>query len=401
MESLDRLEPESLPPCEHPDPIDFASLMPDESLFPVDLFREVLDHVVKREGQKLLQYGPVAGYPPLREYIAARLKRLGVPLTAEQVMVVNGSQQGLDLVFRSMIDPGDAVVVESPTYAAVLPLLAQYQAQILSVSMTPRGADVDALESYLRRGPVKLVYTMPNLHNPTGISMDSANRERLLALARRSETPLVEDDFESGLGLDENSPPLKALDQAGLVVYLGTFSKGLFPGLRLGWIVAPLGVVRVLGQAKMYSDYHTSLLLQAAVLEFCQRDYYDQHLRALGRVGTEKRRALFEALGRHLPAGTSWTEPAGGHAVWLTVPEGLDSRLRVTDALHEGVLFAPGTRFFPGRGGERHLRLSVSRVPVARIEEGVMRLGSVVERQLAAERRGAATEFTGEPAYHL
>jgi DNA-binding transcriptional MocR family regulator len=399
MEAVERLEREFAPQSDHPDPIDFASLFPDEDLFPVEPFRKVMDLVLRRQGKELLQYGPVAGYAPLREYIAARLAVRGVKVSPADVLIVNGSQQGLDLIFRALLDPADAVAVESPTYSAVLPVLAHYQAQVVSVPMTVRGLDLGALESVLARRPVKLIYTMPTFHNPTGISLDLSAREALLRLAVRYQVPIVEDDFEFDLRFaGKGTPPLMALDEAGLVLYLGTFSKGLFPGLRLGWVVAPAAVTRVLGRAKMLADYHTSLLLQASVLEFCRRGHYDAHLRGLARLGRKKGQRLLEAMGRHFPPGTTWTYPEGGHAFWITLPEGLRAERLLAEAEREGVLFTPGATFFSGSGGERSLRLSISRVPLERIDEGVARLAAIIKRHLAAQPSRVTAH---EPAFHI
>lgn len=402
IEAVERQERDFAPQTDHPDPIDFASLFPDEDLFPIDPFREVIDLVLRRQGKELLQYGPVAGYGPLREYIAERLAARGVKVSPEQVLIVNGSQQGLDLIFRALVDPGDAVAVESPTYSAVLPVLAHYQAHVVSVPMTVRGMDLGALDSVLARRPVKLIYTMPTFHNPTGISMDVAARQSLLRLAARRQVPLVEDDFEFDLRFGgKSTPPLKALDDSGLVLYLGTFSKGLFPGLRLGWVVAPTEVTRVLCRAKMLADYHTSLLLQAAVLEFCRRGHYEAHLRSVARLGRKKGERLLESMRKHFPAGTSWTHPEGGHAFWITLAEGLRADRLLAEAQREGVLFTPGATFFSGTGGERCLRLSISRVSVERIEEGVRRLGAIIKRHLAALSSEPSPIVAHEPAFHI
>ena len=295
--SAERVRPISPSLAGHSHPVDFASLVPDEELFPIEPFRRVLDGVLRTEGKRLLQYGPAAGFPPLRAYIAERPRRRGVEADAENVLIVNGSQQALDLICRTLLDPGDRVAIESPTYTIVLPLLAQYQAEIEAIPMTERGLDLDALETVLERFRPKLIFTMPTFQNPTGITMDLPSRKRLLELAARHATPVVEDDFDSELRFDgDEVPSLKALDERESVLHIGTFSKGLFPGLRLGWIVAPRPVVSTLSRSKLVSDYHTSLLLQAAVVEFCRRGHYDRHLKRLAGIYREKSRKLTGAL---------------------------------------------------------------------------------------------------------
>jgi GntR family transcriptional regulator/MocR family aminotransferase len=401
MEAASRHLLPATPLTEHPDPIDFASLMPDEELFPVEPFRKMVDTVLGRQGKQLLQYGPVAGHPPLRHYIAQRLAEQSVAASADHVLIVNGSQQGLDLIFRTLVNPGDTVAVESPTYTVVLPVLAHYQAQVLAIPMTERGMDRDALESALARRSVRLIYTMPTFHNPTGITMDLDARKALLQIASRHGVPIIEDDFDSELRFDgEALPPIKALDVGGVVIYLGTFSKGLFPGLRLGWIVAPPELVRALSQAKMFTDYHTSLLLQAAVLEFCRRGHYEKHLRNLARVNREKSRLLVQSMSRYLPDGVSWTEPEGGYAFWITLPEWVSSELLNREGARAGVLFSPGSQFFTGGEGDRFLRLSISRVPAKRIPEGVERLGKLIEQHKAQES-GRSQQPAGEPVFHI
>ncbi len=402
MEAVTRFGQPPRPRTEHPNPIDFASLVPDEELFPIEPFREVLDTVLRHDAKQLLQYGPAAGYGPLRDYIASRLAERGVSVSANDVQVVNGSQQGMDLVFRTLVDPSDAVAVESPTYSAVLPVLAQYQARIQEIPMTARGMDLEALEAVLRRGPVKLLYTMPTFHNPTGITTDLESRKSLIALAERHRVPIIEDDFESDLRFDgEPLPPLKALDPTGLVLYLGTFSKGLFPGLRLGWIVAPPSVVDTLNRTKMYSDYHSGLLLQAAILEFCQRGFYDKHLSELATIHRKKSRRLVEAMSRHFPPEASWTEPEGGYAFWVTLPEGVSSQALLNESALAGVLFTPGSHFFVSERGDHHLRLSISRAPLDRIDEGVKCLGEIVKRLYMASGAHFRRQSTKESLFHI
>ena len=389
----------------HPDPIDFASLVPDEGLFPVEPFRVALDAVLEREGKKLLQYGPAAGHPPLRRYIAERLAERGVRTTTENVLIVNGSQQALDLICRTLLDPGDPVVVESPTYTIVLPLLAQYQAQIDEVAMTPRGMDLDALEAALTRSRPKLLFTMPTFHNPTGITMDLASRRRLVDLAARFRVPIVEDDFDSELRFNGKPvPPLKALDEQDCVAHIGTFSKGLFPGLRLGWIVAPRDVVVTLGRSKLISDYHTSLLLQAAVLEFCERGHYSEHLKKLAVIYREKSRKLIGALECYFPKGVSWTEPEGGFAFWVTLPENVSAEAVLAESSVDGVIFTPGANFFAHGQGKGFLRLSISRVPLEHIEVGIKKLGAALERLLdreTGEETSGSSPREQEPALHI
>jgi DNA-binding transcriptional MocR family regulator len=284
----------------------------------------------------------------------------------------------------------------------VLPVLAQYQAQLLNVPMTDHGMDLQAFENALVRQPVKLIYSMPTFHNPTGITMDLQSRKRLLQIAMKHRIPVIEDDFDSELRFTgEELPPLKALDEMGLVIYLGTFSKGLFPGLRLGWIVAPRAVVETLSRTKMFSDYHSSPLLQAAVLEFCRRGHYQEHLSRLTRIYRKKSRRLVDAMTRYFPAEISWTEPDGGYAYWITLPEGVSSQALLSESAPAGILFTPGTHFFTGDGGDCHFRMSISRVPVDRIDEGIRCLGEIIQRLLVATGLTKRHPSARETLFHI
>src|SRR5712692_1856369 len=260
------------PPSAETGVISFAGGMPDSGLFPTDAFRRVLNDVVRDEGETLLQYYPVAGYPPLRRYLATYLLRFGLEARPEDILIVNGSQQGFDLIARTFLDPGDAVAIEQPTYPRALQVFRAFGAQLHGVPWTPTGPDIEALERLLARRAPKLLYCQPTCHNPTGWTMSAETADGLLAAAVRHQVPVVEDGFDASLYYGARPPgPLKARDRAGVVVYIGTFSKILFPGLRLGWLVAPPPVMERLSAAKQLADLHTSALLQAAVHRFCER----------------------------------------------------------------------------------------------------------------------------------
>lgn len=368
------------------DVVDFAALAPDESLFPVDTFRELTTELLHERGRELLQYGPTQGDPELRELVAADLRGSGIEVGAGEIVIVNGIQQAIDLTLRVLVDPGDAVVVESPTYVTILPSLGLFRADILEVPMTVRGLDTDALERLLERRRPKLLYTMPSFQNPTGITMDLEARQRLLALAARHRVPILEDDYERNLRFTGDAlPTLKALDATGLVFYMGTFSKGLFPGLRLGWLAAPQPAIRHLHLAKRVSDLHTGSLTQAAVARFCARGHYRRHVEHLRDVYRERQRVLLDAMERHLPPGIGWTRPEGGFVLWVTLPPALGSSDVLRDAREAGVIATPGGCFFHGDQGEQHLRLSFARTDVDAIERGIRALGAVMRRRLARE----------------
>ena len=396
-----RLEDESerrralQPPAPDGDLISFAGGMPDSALFPTDAFRRVLNEVVREEGAALLQYYPVEGYPPLRRYLAGSLLRFGLQARPEEILIVNGSQQGFDLIARTFLDPGDPVAIEQPTYPRAMQVFRAAGAALLGVPWTADGPDPEALERLLARRAPKFFYCQPTCHNPTGLAMTAETAGRLLEAAVRHQVPIVEDGFDPALSWAVRPPgPLKARDRDGIVIYIGTFSKILFPGLRLGWLIAPPPVIERLAAAKQLADLHTSALLQAAVHRFCERRVLERHLARVAREYARRRALLLEALRRRMPEGVTWTEPQGGFSLLVTLPAGLSAQALLARALERGVAYTPGAAFFAdGEAGQTTLRLSFSAVPAARIDEGVRRLAEVIRdarRRLRAAPAPAA-----------
>ena len=373
--------------------VSFAGGMPDSSLFPTEAFRHVLNRVVREEGDVLLQYYPARGYPPLRKYLARYLLRFGVETTPDEMLIVNGSQQGFDLIARTFVDPGDFVAVEQPTYPRALQVFRAAGAQMLAVPWAREGPRPDVLERLLDRHTPKLFYCQPNCHNPSGLSITPDTGRRLLAAAARREVPIVEDGFDPSLYYGRRpATPLKALDADGVVIYIGTFSKILFPGLRLGWVVAAAPVIERLVEAKQLADLHTSALLQAAVHRFCERRLLDRHAARVAAEYGQRRTLLVEALRRRMPAGVTWTEAEGGFSLLLTLPPGLDAATLLPAAIARGVAFTPGRPFFVDGGGERTLRLSFSSVSARRIDEGTRRLAETIKSALKRPHASRASE---------
>jgi len=266
--------------------------------------------------------------------------------------------------------------MEQPTYPRAMEVFRAAGAQLVPVPWAAEGPSVVALEGTLGRHRPKLLYCQPTAHNPTGLTMRPEVARQLLDAAARHHVPLVEDGFDGSLYYGERRPlPLRALDRDGLVIYIGTFSKILFPGLRLGWLVAPVPVIERLRAAKQLVDLGTSALLQAAVHHFCERRLLDRHVARVVGEYRRRRAVLLEALGRHMPADVTWTEPMGGFSLLLTLPAGCDATALLPRALRHGVAFTPGARFFLDDGaGDRTARLSFSSLPARRIEDGVRRL---------------------------
>jgi len=360
--------------------ISFAGGMPDSALFPTDAFRRVLNQVVRDEGAALLQYSPVGGYGPLRRYLAAYLLRFGIEARAEDILIVNGAQQGFNLIARTLVDPGDVVAIEQPTYTGAMQGFRAGGARLLPVEWDATGPRADVFQRLCERQAPKLFYCQSSGHNPTGLTIEPEAGRRLVAVATRYQVPIVEDGFDGSLHYRPRpGTPLKAADHAGIVIHIGTFSKILFPGLRLGWLVAPPPLVERLQAAKQLADLHTSALLQAAVHRFCERRLLERHVTRVTAEYARRRTLLLAALRRRMPEGVTWTEPHGGFSLLLTLPAGLTASALLPEAVHRGVAFTPGPAFFLDGAGERTLRLAFSSVAASRIDEGVRRLAETIK----------------------
>jgi len=360
-------------------PIDFASLEVDPRLYPLAEFRSVVRTVLAEAGPDALRYGDPKGYPPLREGIARRLRLHGISVSADEVLITSGSQQGLDLIVRMLCPPGSRAAVEVPTYARFLPLLALNGVEPVPVPMTPAGMDLDALERILAADPVRFVYSMPNFHNPTGITTQHAHRERLLSICQSAKTPLLEDGFEEDMKYFGKVPlPLKSIDGSGVVIYLGTFSKALFSGLRIGWITADRAAVDRLAAVKRFSDLSTSTLTQMAIDRFCRRGGYDLHLKRIHRVYRRRLLATLEEMDRRMPRGITWTRPVGGYTLWVKLPRRIGAAELRAHLLARGVAATPGAEFFPGARTSEFMRLCIARPDEGEIRTGIRRLGEAL-----------------------
>lgn len=360
------------------------SLIPDPSLYPLKAFRRSLNRVLDEGGTELLSYGGHHGNSALREVIAARLRAHGVDTAAEQLVLCQGASQGMSLAMRLYAEPGDWVAVEEPTYHNVLGVLVGLGLRAAPVPMTEDGPDLDVLERTLARAEVKLFYTMPSFHNPLGTTTSLANRRALLDVATRLGKPVIEDGFEMDLRYDGREvPPLAALDTNGVVVHLFSFSKSLFPGVRIGSICARGRALDGLLALKYTTDLSGVLVLQAAVADFVRRGGYDRHLENLRGRLRERRDVLLAALEAHMPEGTRWTRPQGGYQIWVELPEDIDSRALLRDAQAAGVMFSPGHQFHHDGRPSSGLRLTTALADSDEIRRGIEILGNLVRTQLA------------------
>lgn len=371
-----------------PDIISLAGGLPAPELFPIDEYRRAFEWILEADGAQALQYGPSEGYRPLRTLLAERLSRFGMRCTPEDLLVTNGSQQALDLLGKILLNPGDAVLVETPTYLGALQAFNQYQAKYASVSMDDDGMNVDEVERVLAQqhsdGPrIKFIYALPNFQNPTGRSMSLERRHRLVQLASHFGVPIVEDDPYGELRYEGPAlPTLKALDTDGSVIYLGTFSKILAPGFRLGWIRASPEVMETLLQGKQPSDLHTGMAQQMATYEVAKNGFVDQHIERIKAFYRERRDVMLGALGEHFPANARYTRPAGGLFVWAELPREIDTRELLVEAIQQKVAFVPGQGFHADGSGTNTMRLNFSNVPPDKLRVGVRRLGQAIQRRV-------------------
>jgi 2-aminoadipate transaminase len=386
---------ELLKVTQKPEIISFGGGLPAPDVFPVERFEQACHKVLSEKGSQALQYGTTEGYQPLREMIAHNMSRYGIVATADNVLITSGSQQALDLIGKLLINRGDRILVEAPTYLGALQAFNVYGAQYVSVPVDNDGLITEHLDASLRTGP-KFMYVLPNFQNPAGVTLSEGRRHQLILLADKYGIPIIEDDPYGQLRYEgEHIAPLVVLDRENLsrdngftlgnVIYLSTFSKTLAPGIRLAWIVAPEDVIVKLVQLKQAADLHTSTFNQYVAYEVAKDGFLDQHVKLIRQVYRERRDAMLQALHEYFPHEVTWTHPKGGLFLWVTMPPGTDSNLLFQAALAEEVAFVPGDSFYAPNGhneGGRHMRLNFSHSQPEQIREGIRRLSVAVKMQL-------------------
>ncbi|KKM12773.1 hypothetical protein SY88_01435 [Clostridiales bacterium PH28_bin88] len=379
--------------------ISFAAGIPAPELYPVEALREIQDELLEHHGLTTLQHCPTEGHYPLRETISRLLESRGITAPPEEVLILSGSQQGLDLAARVFLDPGDVIVVEEPSFFLALQVFRASGARVMGVPVDEDGMRLDVLEPVLARYRPKLIYTLPTFQNPTGVTMGLERRRQLLDLAYRYQVPILEDDPYGELRYEGNPlPPLKALDRFGYVIYLSTFSKVLFPGLRVGWLAAPRPVVRQFALTKQLVDLHSNNPSQWLLDRFFRRGVFDRHLQAVRGEYLHRRDTMLEALEQEGPPGFSWSRPEGGLYLWCRLPENLTSSRLLARAADRRVAFVPGEAFYPGGQRQHFIRLNFTFPPPDRIREGVKRLMAAMRETLAATREaGEHAEIEMKP----
>ncbi|MCP1571831.1 PLP-dependent aminotransferase family protein [Herbaspirillum rubrisubalbicans] len=364
-----------------PDITSFAGGLPSPLTFPVEHMKVAFDRVLSQQGKMALQYGPTDGYLPLREWIAASLSADGAQITPEQVLMVSGSQQGLDLLGKVLIDEGSKVLVETPSYLGALQAFALYGAKFESVPSDESGLQPETIEAIA--GGARMLYSLPNFQNPTGRTLPVERRLKLVETCARLGLPLIEDDPYGALSYrNAPLPKMLSMNPAG-VIYMGSFSKVLTPGIRLGYVVAPRPLILKMEQAKQATDLHTAQLTQMVVYEAIKDGFLDQHVPTIRKLYGDQCQAMLDALQQYFPASCNWSKPEGGMFIWVTLPEHIDAGALLNEAVEqEKVAFVPGAPFYANVAQKNTLRLSFVTVPPEQIRAGVERLGKLIAAKL-------------------
>ena len=371
-----------------PEVISLAGGLPDTSTFPPDTFAAVTQQIATESCAKALQYGPTEGLPETKDCIAAVMAAEGMHVDHEDTLVTTGGQQVIDLVTKTLIDPGDVVIAEGPTYPGAVPVFCAYQADVVQIEMDSEGMRIDLLEQTLERlerngRRPKFIYTVPSFQNPAGVTLSPSRRGHLVEIAHERELLVLEDNPYGLLRYEGGAPPpLHALDGGVYVMYLGTFSKILSPGIRLGWVVAPPPVLEKLNLGKQAADLCTSTLSQLVVQAWFEQGRWQEYIDSLTELYRARRDTMLDALADHFPAQAEWTRPAGGLFIWVTLPDFIDTTDLLARALRDNVAFVPGEAAFLDGRGRNAMRLNFSGSDEDSIREGIRRIGEAVSEQV-------------------
>jgi 2-aminoadipate transaminase len=367
-----------------PNVISFAGGLPNPKFIPVEQIGREVQNVLASDGPAALQYCTTEGYPPLREWIAVRYREVGVDVAADQILITTGSQQGLDIIGKVLINPGDRVIVEDPTYIAALQTFGMYEAEFSPVSLDDDGANIDELKRKI--GSAKVFYCMPNFQNPTGISYSSPRRDALTKILVNTTILLVEDDPYGQLRFRGEMLPPISRHRTDRSILLGSFSKTIAPGLRLGWLCAPPELMDKLIIAKQSVDLHSENLGQRVIYRIVTTGAFEPHLQRIRDAYRRQCDAMLDAISRHLPREVRTTRPDGGMFLWLTLPTEMSAMKLFEHAIEQGVAFVPGAAFHAAGGGENTMRLNFSNSDEERIEEGMRRLANAIAKMSGAKK---------------
>lgn len=364
-----------------PSIISFAGGLPAAELFPIDKWIEASNKVMKNNGAAALQYGPTDGYARLREHCVTRMEKVGCKdVKPEDIQILSGSQQGLDFVPRIFIDPGDYIVVESPTYLGALNAFKAYEPRFLQVALDEDGMILEDLEKQLKsHDNVKFIYVISDFQNPSGKTWTLERRKGLIELANKYDVMVLEDNPYGELRFEgEIQPSLRSLDTENRVIFMGTFSKIFSPGIRVGWFNAAPEVLEKFNMVKQGADLQTSTTTQMILSQFLDDNDLEAHIDKIIEVYGKRKNVMVDAMEKYFPEKVTYTNPEGGLFLWVTLPEGLNARDIAVKAIEKKVAFVPGGAFYPESPEENHFRLNYSCMPEDKIEEGIKRLGEVL-----------------------
>lgn len=369
--------------AEMPEIISFAGGLPAPELFPVEKIKGIVKQILDNDGKAALQYGSTEGIKALREVIASqRMKPAGVEATADDIAVTSGSQQGLEFSAKVFLNKGDIVICESPSYLGAINAFRSYEPTFIEIPMDDHGMIVEELEKVLIAHPeAKMIYTIPDFQNPTGITMPDDRRKKVAELAAEHKIPVIEDNPYGDLIFEgKRHPSIKSFDKEGWVIYLGTFSKNFCPGLRLGWVCATPKILAKYVIVKQGADLQCSSLDQRIAATYMQTYDLTEHIEIIKKVYSSRRTLMLDSLEKYLPSGIKFTKPYGGLFTWVELKEDLDSAAILQECLKENVAYVPGASFFPNGGHKNFFRLNYSCMPEDKIVEGIKRLAKVISK---------------------
>ncbi|NBI06564.1 PLP-dependent aminotransferase family protein [Senegalia massiliensis] len=369
---------------QQPEIISFAGGLPAPELFPVEEIKEMSMKVLEDMGTKALQYGPTEGYDPLREKIAKRMKKYGVETDMKNILITSGSQQGLDFTGKIFLDKGDVVLCESPSYLGALNAFKAYEPKFIEIPTDDDGMNMEVLEKVLKTTDnVKVLYLIPDFQNPSGRTWSVERRKKVIELANKYNLPIVEDNPYGELRFEGNMPPsIKSFDTEGRVIFLGTFSKTLCPGFRLGWTCADYEVLNKYILIKQGSDLQASTFSQMILDRFLTEYDLDEHIEKIKSVYSKRRDLMIKTMREEFPEDIEFTVPEGGLFTWVTLPESINARDLATKCIEKKVAFVPGGSFYPNGGNENTLRINYSNMDEERIVIGVKRLAESIKEMI-------------------
>jgi 2-aminoadipate transaminase len=367
---------------ERPDVISFAGGLPAPELFPIQALKKACIKVLETHGPKSLQYSLTMGVLPLREILADRLSKKGLPITLDNLFITGGSQQGLDLVAKVFLNEGDALLCENPTYLGAIQAFNVMRPKYVTVEMDQEGMIVEQAEEKIKEHNPRFIYVVANFQNPSGITMSLKRREQLVKLAEKHQIPIVDDNPYGELRyVGEDVPSLQSLG-VDLVIELGTFSKIVSPGLRIGWGIVSTGITNMFERLKQGADLHTNTFAQYVLYEYIKAGNLDRHIQEIKTAYSERRDVMIQALKEHFPEGVKWYEPEGGLFLWVELPEAISATDLLPVAVEQKVAYVPGKPFFPYEDKDNSLRLNFSNASPEMIREGIKRLGKVLQENV-------------------